>query len=72
MSTDDDTPVTYSQEEMERIRVMMGMPEGQVLCPRCGEPMRILNPVATKRGRVFQVRCKPCRCTAVIRDDPDA
>jgi hypothetical protein len=71
MSTEDGTPVTYSPEEVERIRVMMGMPEGELLCPRCGEPIRILKPVATTRGRVFQMRCKPCRCTTVIRDDPN-
>jgi hypothetical protein len=72
MSAADDTPVMYSAEEMKRIRVMMGMPEGQVLCPRCGEPMHVGNSAVTRRGRVFQVRCNPCRCTAVIRDDPDA
>jgi hypothetical protein len=70
MAESDDTPVTYTPEEMSRIKTMMAMSHGQVLCPRCGKPMRILNPVATVRGRVFQVRCKPCRCTAVIRDDP--
>ena len=72
MSTDDDTPVTYSTEEMQRIRTMLDIPRGQLLCPRCGEPMDIGNPCVTERGRVFQLRCKPCHCTAVIRNDPDA
>jgi formylmethanofuran dehydrogenase subunit E len=68
----DDTPVMYSPKEVRRIRAMMDMAEGEVLCPRCGEPMHVDNSAVTERGRVFQVRCKPCRCTAVIRDDPGA
>jgi hypothetical protein len=72
MSTSDDTPVMYSPEEMRRIHTMLDMPKGPVLCPHCGEPMRIGNPVVTERGRVFQLRCKPCHCTTVIRNDPGA
>ena len=71
MSSHDDTPVMYSPEEMGRIRAMLDMQDGQVLCPRCGEQMRLGNPVTTDRGRIFQLRCKPCHCTAVIRDDPE-
>jgi ribosomal protein L32 len=72
MSTSDDTPVTYSQDETRRIHTMLDMPKDPVLCPQCGEPMRIGNPCVTERGRVFQLRCKPCHRTAVIRNDPDA
>jgi hypothetical protein len=72
MSTADNTPVMYSLEEMKRIRGMFDTPEGHVFCPRCGEPVRIGNPIVTERGRVFQLRCKPCRCTAVIRGRHDA
>ena len=33
MSSHDDTPVMYSPEEMGRIRAMLDMQDGQVLCP---------------------------------------
>ena len=70
MSTGDDTPVTYSAEEMRRIHDMLDMPKGEVHCPRCGGPMHIDKPVGNGRGRMFQVRCEPCCSTAVIRIDP--
>ena len=70
MSKGDDTPITYSSDEMRRIHLMLDMPKGDVLCPRCGELMHIDNPVVTERGRMFQLRCKPCCSTAVIRNDP--
>ena len=70
MSRSDDTPVTYSADETKRIRKMLDMPKGELLCPRCGEPMQVDNPVVTERGRIFQLRCITCCSAAVIRNDP--
>jgi len=70
MSRNDNTPVTYSPDEMKRIHTMLDMPKGELLCPRCGELMQIDNPVVTERGRMFQLRCTTCCSAALIRNDP--
>lgn len=70
MSRSDDTPITYNSEEIRRIHLMLDMPKGEILCPRCGELMQIDNPIVTERGRMFQLRCKTCSSAAVIRNDP--
>lgn len=70
MARSDDTPITYSHDEMKRIHRMLDMPKGDLLCPRCGELMQVDNPVVTERGRLFQVRCVHCCSAAVIRNDP--
>ncbi|MFC1639973.1 hypothetical protein ACFL3B_04325 [Gemmatimonadota bacterium] len=72
MSRSDDTPVTYSSDEMRRIHNMLDMPKGDLLCPRCGELMEVDKPTVTERGRMFQLRCTTCCSAAVIRNDPGA
>ena len=63
-----DTRKPYSAEEIKRIRKIMNSPASRMVCPRCGSPLSIGTPIAgggTIRP-VFQVKCKPCSCTATI------
>lgn len=71
MSEAEDTPVTFSHEEMGSIKSLMEQHVRPVPCPRCGDAMWVSDPIDGLRdnARVFQLRCKPCHCTAVMRDD---
>lgn len=67
-----ETPVTFTHQEASKIREAMGqMPTGAD-CPRCGNVLRISDPMAREgsMGESFEVRCDPCHRVAIITEVP--
>jgi hypothetical protein len=72
MSASNHTPVTFSREEAQQIRDLMGTPHARVSCPLCGEKLELQGPIAGDgtMGPIFQVSCRPCHRSAIITEAP--
>jgi len=66
------TPVTFTRDEVHRIRELMGTRDAEIDCPRCGEMLEVVGPIAGEeiRGHIYQVSCPPCHRSAIITDAP--
>ena len=68
MAEHSNTPVTFSREEMRKIREMLKTADKPAACPRCEEKLKVDGPIAD-RGPLdgsFLVRCQTCRRSAFI------
>jgi len=67
-----ETPVTFTVQEAGEIRDAMGKSLIRVICPRCGNVLRISDPMAREgsMGESFEVRCDPCHRVAIITEVP--
>jgi len=72
MSDSRETPVTFSREEIRRIRELMSTPRAQVVCPLCEATLMLVGPIEAdgKVGTTFEVNCRPCHRSAIITDVP--
>ncbi len=72
MREDSGTPATFSPEEAREIRLMLGTPGMNPLCPRCDAQMEVEGPVPSvgSEGPHFRVSCDVCCRTAFITEVP--
>ena len=63
-----DTPVTYSREEAARVREIVGTDDQTLICPRCGDELKVGFPVAAGGTvqPVWEVRCQGCHRSAYV------
>ena len=72
MSRPRETPVTFTREDAKKIREALGKSHAGAVCPQCGEPLTISEPVTSEGslGVSFEVRCEPCHRVAIISEVP--
>jgi transcription elongation factor Elf1 len=64
------TPVTFSREEIAKIREMLRTWEKPPVCPRCGGELVVEEPELEElKGRVY-LKCKPCNRSAFASITP--
>lgn len=69
MSRSENTPVSFSRDELNRIRDMMAVGVS-IVCPICRGPLQVED-VGAGGGSLEHVwawNCEPCRRTAILRD----
>ncbi len=72
--TDDrNTWPPFTRKEASAIQKALATPHAQVYCPRCGEKLEMLGPVAGggSQADVWQFRCIPCRRSKMVQDLPE-
>jgi transposase-like protein len=70
MSGDHRTPVTFSREEIEEIRMMLTTWDKPPTCPRCKNELRVEKPdMEQLKGQVY-VKCHACSRTAFVSRGP--
>jgi hypothetical protein len=69
MSRSENTPVSFSRAELDRIRDMMAQGVS-VVCPICGGTLEVGGVVAGGGSveSVWAWTCEPCSRTAILRD----
>ncbi len=66
-----DTPVTFSRDEIRRIRQLITELDQPLLCPRCGSALTVGKPVGDGAVHtIWAVRCNACRRTVHVADLP--
>ncbi len=66
-----DTPVTFSKQEVDKIRKMVVTPGADLTCPRCNAPLE--NQTIAGGGTieaVWELTCSECRRSMIVRDLP--
>jgi hypothetical protein len=73
VTDDQSTWPPFTREEGSVIQRALATPHAQVCCPRCGEKLEMLGPVAggVSQADVWQFRCLPCRRSAIIQELPE-
>jgi len=77
MSADSNTPVTFSPEEVQKIRETLRMVGERPVCPLCDRDLVAESSAASVTSVSWHVRCQPCHRAAIInvarvgRVDPD-
>lgn len=66
MSQHSSTPVTFSQQDVQKIREMLRIPGERPVCPVCGRDLVAESSMASITSVVWHVRCKPCYRAAII------
>jgi hypothetical protein len=66
MSQNSSTPVTFSPEEIQKIREMLRIPGELPVCPLCGRGLVAESLIANVVSVTWHVECNPCRRAATI------
>jgi CheY-like chemotaxis protein len=60
------TPSAFSQDDTQRIKLMMERDPGSVVCPVCFDPLPVERPAAVSGTEIWEVRCGECSRMAII------
>ena len=64
------TPVTFSREEIAKIRVMLTTWDKPPTCPRCENELIVEEPeIEQLKGQVY-LKCQACSRTAFVSREP--
>jgi len=66
MSQHSSTPVTFSHQDIPKIREMLRTPGERPVCPLCGRDLLAESSMATITSVIWHVRCQSCHRAAII------